>query len=202
MACASSALASAGEGTPDLAGPQFPRNCIPRNLKRCKGLVFTSNVTVIFGESFLTRYHWFEFGRDSLAYSGSEVIGMKLHNHAWMSYTVKNLNQRGRYKTWHFNSWLTPSPDTARVLASHANISRSTNTEQGPIQEITNWIVRVLNKGKPDCVIFMSRRFSHKDVASWVSSAANHTPLPILPFGGYIQTDSGICSSRRVQLPT
>ncbi len=46
----------------------------------------------------------------------------------------------------------------------------------------------VLDKEKPDCVIFVCWQFSPRDVASWVSSAANHAPLPILPFEGHIQT--------------
>ncbi len=38
-----SALASAGGTYHDLAGPQFPRNCIPKTLKSCKGFQVNLN---------------------------------------------------------------------------------------------------------------------------------------------------------------
>ena len=109
----------------------------------------------------------------------------------------KNLNLRGRYRTWHFTSGLTPSPDIARVLDRHTNLSQDINKEQAPIQEVSNWIHGlILNTDKPECASFICWRFSRKDVTSWVLSAAAHTPLPILPFEGYIQSKSGLDISR------
>ena len=62
------------------------------------------------------------------------------------------------------------------------------------------WPERSLKKqisaARPDCVTFVSCRFSRKDVAAWLSNAATRTPSPDLPLEGYIQTKSAICLDR------
>ena len=88
MTMTSSALASKGGACDDLAGPQFPRNCVPITLKRCTGFIHIISVVSGTTESWgfeesnsLQHYlqslwilfsdaatNWFEFG-----YAGVDV---------------------------------------------------------------------------------------------------------------------------------
>ena len=54
----------------------------------------------------------------------------------------------------------------------------------------------ILNADKPDCISFISLRFSRTDVATWMSNARARSPLLDLHFEGYVQSISAIAQPR------
>ena len=106
-------------------------------------------------------------------------------------------NQRGEFKTWHFTGVLTPTPDITRIFSSYAHGSQRADTTTGPIVEVRKWLENlILNADKPDCISFISLRFSRTDVATWMSNARDRSTLLDLHFEGYVQSISSIAVPR------
>jgi hypothetical protein len=76
-------------------------------------------------------------------------------------------NRRGEYKTCHFAGMLTPTSEITRIFSWYAHESQHTDRTTGPIKEVRNWMEKLfLNADKPDCISFISLRFSRTDVAT------------------------------------
>ena len=109
----------------------------------------------------------------------------------------RKCNQRGEFRTWHFTGELTPTPDITRIFSSYAHGSQHTDTATGPIVEVRKWLENlILNADKPDCISFISLRFSRTDVATWMSNARARPPSLDLHFEGYVQSISAIAQPR------
>ena len=100
------------------------------------------------------------------------------------------VNELGRFKTWHFTSVLQYSPDINLELERLASAQYSFDKVLSSYALARRHIEKQISQG-PDCVTFVSCRFSRKDVAAWLSNAATRTALPDLPLEAYIQ--SKIC---------
>ena len=98
--------------------------------------------------------------------------------------------------TWHFTSVLKSSPDINLELEWIASAQYSLDKVQRFNVLARTLIEKQISAARPDCVTFVSCRFSHKDVAAWLSNAATRTPSPDLPLEGYIQSKSAICLDR------
>jgi hypothetical protein len=97
------------------------------------------------------------------------------------------LNERGRYKTWHFTSVLTPTEQIRGDL--NWIVTHNTNVAHPHISLVKACIKeKVINKANPECVTYISWRFSHAHAASWVSNTRDKIQLFDLPFEGYIQS--------------
>ncbi len=42
---------------------------------------------------------------------------------------------------------------------------------------VRNWMEKIILNEKPDCITFISLRFSRTDVATWLSNATARSPL-------------------------
>ncbi len=98
---------------------------------------------------------------------------------------------RARYKTWHFTSVLTPTDqiraDINRIVTNNTNVAHShILLVKACIKE------KVINQARPECVAYVSWRFSRADAASWLSNARDNIPLSNLPFEGYVQSNDPI----------
>ena len=101
------------------------------------------------------------------------------------------VNELGRLKKWHFTSVLKSSPDINLELEWIASAQYSLDKVQSSYA-LARWHTdekQILQTAaRPDCVTFVSCRFSRTDVAAWLSNAATRTPSPDLPLEGYIQS--------------
>jgi hypothetical protein len=97
-------------------------------------------------------------------------------------------NRHGEYKTWHFTGMLTPTPEITRIFSWYAHESQHTDKTRGPIMVVRNWMEQIILNGKPDCITFISLRFSRTDVATWLSNATARSPLLDLHYEGYVQS--------------
>ncbi len=98
-------------------------------------------------------------------------------------------NRRGEYKTWHFTSMLTPTPEITWILSWYAHESQHTDRTTGPIKEVRNLMVKLfLNAENPHCISFISLRFSRTNFATWLSNAAARSPFVELYYEGYVQS--------------
>ena len=100
------------------------------------------------------------------------------------------VNELGRFRTWHFTSVLQYSPDINLELERLASAQYSLDKVLSSYALARRHIEKQISQG-PDCVTFVSCRFSRKDVAAWLSNAATRSASPDLPLEGYIQ--SKIC---------
>jgi hypothetical protein len=93
---------------------------------------------------------------------------------------LKSWNKRGRYKTWRFNGVLTPTDQI------HADINWIVNNDNPNIVHLNfaGLKVNIINRARPDCVMFISLLFSREDAASWVSNTSDKPPLSDQPFKG------------------
>ena len=82
------------------------------------------------------------------------------------------------------------SPDINLELARFASAQYSLDKVLSS-NALARWHIEKQISQRPDCVTFVSCRFSRKDVAGWLSNAATRTTSPDLPLEGYIQ--SKIC---------
>jgi hypothetical protein len=84
----------------------------------------------------------------------------------------RRLQHRGEYRTWHLAGVLTPTPEITQIFSWYAHESQHTDMTTGPIVDVRNWMEKmILNAEKPDCISFISLRFSRMDVATWMSNA-------------------------------
>ena len=100
------------------------------------------------------------------------------------------VNELGRFKTWHFTSVLQYSPDINLELERFASAQYRLDKVLSSYA-LARWHIEKQISQKPECVAFVSCRFSRKDVAAWLFNAATRTASPDLPLEGYIQ--SKIC---------
>ena len=102
-----------------------------------------------------------------------------------------NINARGVFRTWHFTSVLTP---THQIRADIDTIITNTPNVSHPYILLVKAYIRekVINQARPECVTFISWRFSRSDAALWVSNARVKIPLSDLHFEGYVQSTDPI----------
>ena len=105
------------------------------------------------------------------------------------------VNELGRFRTWHFTSVLKSSSDINLELERFASAQYSLDKVLSSYA-LARWHIEKQISQRPDCVTFVSCRFSRKDVAAWLSNAATRTASPDLPLEGYIQSKSPICLER------
>jgi hypothetical protein len=66
-------------------------------------------------------------------------------------------NHSGEYKTWHFTSVLTPTPEITWIFSWYAHESQHTDTTTGTTIEVRNWMGKmVLNGEKQGYVSFIA----------------------------------------------
>ena len=75
-------------------------------------------------------------------------------------------NRRGEYKTWHLTGVLTPTPEITRIFSCYAHESQYADKTRGPIMAVRNWMEKMILNEKPDCITFMTLRFSSMDNAT------------------------------------
>ena len=101
---------------------------------------------------------------------------------------IPKLNERAaRYMTWNFTSVLMPMDqvraDINRIVTNDTNVAHShLLLVKACIKE------KVINQARPECVTYISWRFSRADAASWLSNTRDNIPLTDLPFEGYVQS--------------
>jgi hypothetical protein len=105
-------------------------------------------------------------------------------------------NRRGEYKTWHLTGVLTPTPEITRIFSWYAHDSQYADKTRGPIMAVRNWMEKMILNEKPDCITFITLRFSRTDVATCLSNATARSPLLDLHYEGYLQSNSAIALPR------
>jgi hypothetical protein len=101
-------------------------------------------------------------------------------------------NRRGEYKTWHLTGVLKPTPEITRIFCWYAHESQHTDKTRGPIMEVRNWMEKLFLIEKPDCITFITLRFTRTDVATYLSNATARSPLLDLHYKGNVQSNSAI----------